>query len=78
MAREAAHGHAPAWGARAMTLRPPGALAPGSAPTDALTLPGGWHVEGIPDIVRLAGPRAAERLVEFFTAQVRNAYSAGG
>ena len=57
----------------AMTLRPPGALAPGSAPTDALTLPGGWHVEGIPDIVRRAGPRAAERLVEFFTAQIRNA-----
>ena len=41
-------------------------------PPEALTVPGGWHVEGIPDIVRRAGPRAAERLVEFFTAQIRN------
>ena len=40
---------------------------------EALTVPGGWHVEGLPAIVRRAGPRAAERLVEFFTAQIRNA-----
>ena len=34
---------------------------------------GGWEVAGIPPLVRRAGPRAAERLVEFFTAQIRNA-----
>ena len=53
----------------AMALRPPTALAPGTA----LTVPGGWHVEGLPPVVRRAGPKAAERLVEFFTAQIRNA-----
>ena len=52
----------------------PGSLASrrqGSA-TTALTVAGGWVVEGIPPLVRRAGPRAAERLVEFFTAQIRN------
>ena len=53
----------------AMALRPPTALAPGAA----LTVPVGWHVEGLPPLVRRAGPKAAERLVEFFTAQIRNA-----
>ena len=42
-------------------------------PPEALTVPGGWHVEGLPPLVRRAGPKAAERLVEFFTAQIRNA-----
>ena len=63
----------------AMTTPPeltpdPGSLASrrhGSA-TTALTVAGGWVVEGIPPLVRRAGPRAAERLVEFFTAQIRN------
>ena len=41
--------------------------------TTALTLPGGWAVEGLPAIVERAGPAAAERVVEFFTAQIRNA-----
>ena len=58
------------------TLTPdPGSLAwrrRGSA-TAALTVAGGWEVEGIPAIARRAGPQAAERLVEFFTAQIRNA-----
>ena len=40
--------------------------------TTALTLPGDWAVEGLPAIVQRAGPSAAERLVEFFTAQIRN------
>ena len=40
--------------------------------TTALTLPGDWAVEGLPAIVQRAGPAAAERLVEFFTAQIRN------
>ena len=41
--------------------------------TKALTLPGGWDVVGLPPIVLRAGPRAAERMVEFFTTQIRNA-----
>ena len=57
----------------AMTRRPPEALAPGSAPTDALTVAGGWEIDGLPALVRRAGPKAAERVVEFFTAQIRNA-----
>ena len=40
--------------------------------TTALTLPGDWAVEGLPAIVQRAGPVAAERMVEFFTAQIRN------
>ena len=35
---------------------------------EALTVAGGWTLAGIPPLVRRAGPRAAERLVEFFTA----------
>ena len=41
--------------------------------TTALTLPSGWVVEGLPAIVERAGPAAAERVVEFFTAHIRNA-----
>ena len=37
-----------------------------------MTLPGAWAVEGLPAIVERAGPTAAERVVEFFTAQIRN------
>ena len=51
------------------------ALAPVSAPPEALILPGGWAVEGLPDIVLRAGPQAAERTVEFFTAQIRNPHT---
>ena len=43
--------------------------------TTALTLPGDWAVEGLPPIVQRAGPVAAERMVEFFTAQIRNAHT---
>ena len=42
---------------------------------DALTLPGGWQIEGLPAIVRRAGPHAAERTVEFVTAQIRNPHT---
>ncbi len=54
---------------------PPGlSTNPGfEAVSTALTLPGGWAVEGLPAIVERAGPAAAERVVEFFTAQIRNA-----
>ena len=41
--------------------------------TTALTLPGGWADKGLPAIVERAGPAAAERVIEFFTAQIRNA-----
>ena len=40
--------------------------------TTALILPGNWSVDGLPPIVQRAGPRAAERVVEFFAAQIRN------
>ena len=48
---------------------------PPPAPPAALVLPGGWQIEGLPDIVRRAGPQAAERTVEFFTAQIRNPHT---
>ena len=54
------------------TPPPAPTLAPVTAPPAALVVPGGWQIEGLPDIVRRAGPQAAERTVEFFTAQIRN------
>ena len=59
----------------APALQQPDALAPVSAPPEALILPGGWQIEGLPDIVLRAGPQAAERTVEFFTAQIRNPHT---
>ena len=41
----------------------------------ALVLPWGWQIEGLPATVRRAGPQAAERTVEFFTAQIRNPHT---
>ena len=41
--------------------------------TTALHLPGNWTDEGLPAIVERAGPAASERVVEFFTGQIRNA-----
>ena len=38
----------------------------------ALLVPGGWRIEGLPGPVRDAGPDAQRRLVEFFTAEIRN------
>ena len=46
----------------------------GAAPA-ALTVAGGWEIAGLPPLVRRAGPKAAERLVEFFTAQIRNPHT---
>ena len=59
----------------APALPPPEALAPVAAPPAALVLSGGWQIEGLPDIVLRAGPVAAERTVEFFTAQIRNPHT---
>ena len=38
----------------------------------ALLVPGGWRIEGLPEPVRDAGPDAQRRLLEFFTAEIRN------
>ena len=38
----------------------------------ALLVPGGWRIEGLPGPVRDAGPDAQRRLLEFFTAEIRN------
>ena len=59
----------------ALTLQQPAALAPVSAPPKALVLPGGWQIEGLPAMVRRAGPQAAVRTVEFFTAQIRSPHT---
>ncbi len=59
----------------APALPPPEALAPAAAPPAALVLPGGWQIEGLPATIRRAGPQAAERTVEFFTAQIRNPHT---
>ena len=56
-------------------LPPPAALAPVVAPPEALVLSGGWQIEGLPAIVLRAGPQAAERTVEFFTAQICNPHT---
>ena len=48
------------------TPPPAPTLAPVAAPPAALVLPGGWQIEGLPDIVLRAGPQAAERTVEVF------------
>ena len=39
-----------------------------AAPPAALVLSGGWQIEGLPATILRAGPQAAERTVEFFTA----------
>ena len=56
-------------------LPPPDALAPVAAVPEALVLSGGWQIEGLPATIRRAGPQAAERTVEFFTAQIRNPHT---
>ena len=44
-------------------------------PPAALVLPGGWQIEDLPATIRRTGPQAAERTVEFFTAQIRNPHT---
>ena len=63
-------------GRRAHTGRPePVAQAPVAAAPAALVVSGGWQIEGLPATVRRAWPQAAERTVEFFTAQIRNPHT---
>ena len=59
----------------APALPPTAALALVAASPEALILPGGWQIEGLPAMVLRAGPQAAERTVEFFTAQIRNPHT---
>ena len=59
----------------APALPPPEALAPVASAPEALVLSGGWQIEGLPAIILRAGPQAAERTVEFFTAQIRNPHT---
>ena len=59
----------------APALPQPEALAPMSTTPEVLIVPGGWQIEGLPATVRRAGPQAAERTVEFFTAQIRNPHT---
>ena len=47
------------------------AVAPSPAP-QALLVPGGWTIEGLPGTFRKAGPSAQQRLLEFFTAEISN------
>ena len=42
------------------------------SPAPTLLVPGGWTIEGLPGPVRDAGPDAQRRLLEFFTAEIRN------
>ena len=56
-------------------LPPPDALEPVAAAPEALVLSGGWQIEGLPATIRRAGQQAAERTVEFFTAQIRNPHT---
>ena len=52
---------------------PPPALIEEASPSSAAVLvPGGWRIEGLPGLIREAGPSAEQRLVEFFTAEIRN------
>ena len=63
-------------GRGAHTGRPePVAPAPVAAAPEALVVSGGWQIEGRPATVRRAGPQAAARTVDFFTAQIRNPHT---
>ena len=51
------------------------ATAPAPALAPVAAVPGGWQIEGLQATIRRAGPQAAERTVEFFTAQIRNPHT---
>ena len=51
---------------------PPALMEEASPSSPALLVPGGWRIEGLPGLIREAGPSAEQRLVEFFTAEIRN------
>jgi hypothetical protein len=43
-----------------------------SPASQALVVPGGWTIEGLPGPVLDAGPSAQKRLLEFFTTEISN------
>ena len=51
---------------------PPALIEEASSSSPALLVPGGWRIEGLPGLIREAGPFAEQRLVEFFTTEIRN------
>jgi site-specific recombinase XerD len=53
----------------------PEVVAPVPLPSDggSLAIQGGWEINGLPEIIRRAGPKASHRTLEFFTANIRNA-----
>ena len=51
---------------------PPALMEEASPSSPALRVPGGWQIEGLPGLIREAGPLAEQRLVEFFTVEIRN------
>ena len=51
---------------------PPALIEEASPSSPALLVPGGWRIERLPGLIREAGPSAEQRLVEFFTAEIRN------
>ena len=51
---------------------PPALIEEVSPSSPVLRVPGGWRIEGLPGLIREAGPLAEQRLVEFFTAEIRN------
>ncbi|MEX1127734.1 MAG: tyrosine-type recombinase/integrase [Vicinamibacterales bacterium] len=59
--------------------QPPASLAPHTvesvpkpADQNALAVPSGWQIEGLPEVIKRAGPKAAARTIEFFTENIRN------
>ena len=51
---------------------PPALIEEASPSSPELLVPGGWRIEGLPGLIRKAGSSAEQRLVEFFTAEIRN------
>lgn len=49
----------------------PKALLP-AAGTQALIVPGNWQIEGLPGVIRRAGPVASRRTLEFLAVEIRN------
>jgi integrase/recombinase XerD len=54
-------------------LTPPGLMVPASpAESSSPLAPRNWQVEGLPEIIRRAGPAAQRQTLEFFAAKTRN------
>ena len=51
---------------------PPALFEKASPSSPAFLVPGGWRIEGLPRLIREAGPSAERQLIEFFNAEIRN------